>query len=412
MRVLWLCNIVLPELCEEFNLKKTHIGGWLTGLWQELKEKKGLELGICVPIIDEFRRKDGKKDNYLFFSFPFQREENISTMQEKCFGEILEKFTPDIVHIWGTEYHHTWAMVQACKKKGLQENIVINIQGLLSFCYPLYEFGLPAKIIYDNLFGKTIHEEMIDFINRSKSEVSSLENVFHVIGRTDWDQFCIERISKARYHKCGEILRQIFYEDRRAWRPDNCERHSIFISQAGYPIKGLHLVLENIYQLKKKYADLKIFIAGADLYTKGTMYAYYIRTAIEKYNLKETIYFTGHLSNIEMYDYYLRSNVFLSASTEENSPNSICEAMCVGTPVVASYVGGVSSIISHGESGFLYPLTETYMLECYVERIFEDDALAERLSSNGKKVSAQFNNKEQIVERIMNIYELIKDERA
>lgn len=408
MRVLWLCNIVIPELCEEFGLNKTNFGGWLTGMWQELKKKKDIELGICLPIIDEFRRKDGKKDNYMYFSFPFHGEENISTVQEKCFGEILEKFIPDIIHIWGTEYHHTWAMVQACKKRDLQKNIVINIQGLLSFCHPLYEFGLPTEVIYDNLYGKTIREETRNFINRSKLEVSALENVFHVIGRTDWDQYCVARLSKAQYHKCGEILREIFYEDRRTWQADNCERHSIFISQAGYPIKGLHLVLESIYRLKKKYTDLKIFIAGADLYTKGTMYAHYIRTEIEKYNLKGTICFTGPLSDAEMYNYYLKSNIFLSASTEENSPNSICEAMCVGTPVVASYVGGVSSIISHGESGFLYPLTETYMLECYVEKIFEDDALAERFSNNGKKVSEQFNNKKDIVERTINIYEFIK----
>ena len=40
MRVLWLCNIVLPELCEEIGLRKTNIGGWITGMWQELKKKK------------------------------------------------------------------------------------------------------------------------------------------------------------------------------------------------------------------------------------------------------------------------------------------------------------------------------------------------------------------------------------
>ncbi len=409
MRVLWLCNIVLPELCEEIGLRKTNIGGWITGMWQELKKKKEIELGICIPVIDEFRRKDGKKDNYMYFSFPFQREENISAIQEKRFEEILDKFIPDIIHIWGTEYHHTWAMIWACKKKGLQRSVVINIQGLLSYCHLLYEFGLPAEILYDNTFGKTIHEERMDFVNRSKFEVSALENVFYVIGRTDWDRYCVGRISKAQYYKCGEILRGIFYEDRRPWASDNCDRHTIFMSQAGYPIKGLHLILESIYRLKMKYPDLKIFVAGTDLHTLKTAYAHYVCAEIERYDLRETIYFTGSLSDLEMYNYYLKSNVFLSASTEENSSNSICEAMYIGTPVVASYVGGVTSMVLHGESGFLYPLTETYMLEFYIEKIFENDSLAEKFSSNGKKISEQFNNKKEIVKQMINIYELMKE---
>jgi len=33
MRILWLCNIVLPELSEEFGFKKVQAGGWLSGMW-------------------------------------------------------------------------------------------------------------------------------------------------------------------------------------------------------------------------------------------------------------------------------------------------------------------------------------------------------------------------------------------
>lgn len=404
MKILWLCNIVLPELCENFGLKKTNAGGWLTGMWQELKKIENIELGICVPIIDKFRRKDGQKDNYLYFSFPYQREKNISEEQKKRFEEILEEFTPDIIHIWGTEYHHTWAMVQACKKKNLQERIVINIQGLLTYCYPIYDFGLPEDVIFDNSYGKTIHEEKLDFKNRSKFEVLALQNVSHVVGRTNWDRCCVMRISGAYYHKCGEILREIFYEKKQRWDVDKCERHSIFISQAGYPIKGFHLALESLFRLKEKYPDLKVFVAGADLHIVETSYAHYICDEIKKYKLEDTVYFTGQLSDVEMYECYLKANVFLSLSTEENSPNSVCEAMSVGTPVVASYVGGISSMLTHKTSGFLYPLTESYMMEYYVRKIFEDDVLAGYLSDNVKGVSLQFNNKDVIVKEMTNIY--------
>lgn len=405
MRILWLCNIVLPELCEEFGIRKTNVGGWLTGMWQELKKIENLELGICVPIIDESRRKKGKKEQFSYFSFPFQREEDISDEQEKHFEEILDEFLPDIVHIWGTEYQHTWAMINACKRKGLQNRTVINIQGLLYYYSSVYDFGLSPDVIHEKVNGKSIYDEKNDFLYRSKTEIKALQDVKHVIGRTDWDKCCVMRHSKAYYHTCGEILRNIFYEDKRKWDVQACKRHSIFISQAGYPIKGLHLVLESIARLRKRYLDLRIVISGTDLRQKEGAYAQFICGEIKKYGLEECVFFTGSLSDVEMYEQYLQANLFLSASTEENSPNSVCEAMCVGTPAVASYVGGISSMITHGESGFLYPLTESYMIEYYVEKIFEDDSLAERLSCEAQKFSEIFNNKKENVNQILKIYQ-------
>lgn len=404
MRILWLCNIVLPELCEEFGLRKTNIGGWLTGMWQELKKIEGLDLGICVPIIDKFRRKKGKREKIYYFSFPFQREEDISNEQERYFEEILDEFLPDIVHIWGTEYYHTWAMINACKRKGLHGHTIINIQGLLYYYAPVYDFGLSSDVIFEKVNGKSIYDEKNDFLYRAETEIKTLQDVKHVIGRTDWDKCCVMRHSNANYYTCGEILRSVFYEDKRKWCVQDCKRHSVFISQSGYPIKGLHLVLENIARLRKKYSDLKVTISGTDLRWKEGAYAQFICAEIKKYQLEDSVCFTGPLSEVEMYEQYLQANVFLSASTEENSPNSICEAMCVGTPVVASYVGGISSMISHGESGFLYPLTESYMMEYYVEKIFEDDSLAEKVSQGAQKFSRAFNNKENAIEKMMEIY--------
>lgn len=164
------------------------------------------------------------------------------------------------------------------------------------------------------------------------------------------------------------------------------------------------MALESLFRLKEKYPDLKVFVAGADLHIVETSYAHYICDEIKKYKLEDTVYFTGQLSDVEMYECYLKANVFLSLSTEENSPNSVCEAMSVGTPVVASYVGGISSMLTHKTSGFLYPLTESYMMEYYVRKIFEDDVLAGYLSDNVKGVSLQFNNKDVIVKEMTNIY--------
>ena len=69
------------------------------------------------------------------------------------------------------------------------------------------------------------------------------------MGRTTWDQACTYLINpKVKYHFCNETLRSEFYKDR--WKVENCNKHTIFISQASYPIKGFHKFLEALVQVK------------------------------------------------------------------------------------------------------------------------------------------------------------------
>ena len=105
---------------------------------------------------------------------------------------------------------------------------------------------------------------------------------------------------------------------------------------------------------------------------------------------------------------YLNCNVFVSASTIENSPNSVGEALLLGVPVVASDVGGVSSIATHNETAFLYPSDEPYMLAHYVKMIFNNSAIAYKLSKNGKKNAALLYNRENIKKQVMDVYSIME----
>ena len=65
-----------------------------------------------------------------------------------------------------------------------------------------------------------------------------------MIGRTDWDEACTKEINpKVQYHFCNESLRDSFYSG--SWEYQNCEKHSIFMSQAATPIKGLHFYAQS-----------------------------------------------------------------------------------------------------------------------------------------------------------------------
>src|SRR5437588_12398997 len=55
------------------------------------------------------------------------------------------------------------------------------------------------------------------------------------------------------------------------------------------------------------------------------------------------------------------------------------EAVAVGTPVLASDVGGVTEILRDGENGLLVPMNDPDALAGAIRRYFDDEALQERL---------------------------------
>lgn len=411
MKVLWLCNIVLPELSDIFGFRKQNVGGWLTGAWEALKEDDSLELAICVPVRNPERMKDGVYNNFRFYSFltvSYESNSDINS-QARRFKEIISEYKPNIIHIWGTEYEHTYSMVEAARLQGYLDRIVVNIQGLLEYCSRVYKTGIDDEIFYEvDNNNSSMNDELLSFRNRAVYEKKVLSIVKYCIGRTDWDKACIKDINpELRYFHCGEILRSSFYNSSK-WSYENCEKNTIFISQASYPIKGLHLILEEMAKIKIKYPDLKVYVGGEDLTLSPSQYARYIRGLIKSWELDDCIIFLGDLSESEMVERYLKANVFLSPSVIENSSNSICEAMLLGTPVVASFVGGNSSLIQNGIDGFLYPLNESNMMKYYIEMLFDKAQICERISANGiKKSYTSINNRETITNQIIEIYSKI-----
>ena len=405
MKILWLCNIVMPELSELFGFKKDNFGGWLVGAWHELKKSKDLELAICVPIKSPERMEDGSFEGYKFYSFLMVSRFSSTTVNDQIerFEEILSDFQPDVVHIWGTEYEHSYSMVKACEKLKCLEKVVVNLQGFVFFLGEKYTFGIEDKYLNRDVNGITLEQQKHQFMANSGREIETLSLVKNVIGRTDFDRNIATEINKdINYIKIGEILRPQFYESEK-WRYEECKKHSIFISQAGYPIKGLHLILESLAKLKKIYPDLTVEIGGSPL-KEDTPYGYYIYSLIRKYDIEGIISFCGLLDACQMIDKYLSANVFLSPSILENSSNSICEAMMLGVPVVASNTGGTLSMVKDGLSGYLYSLGNNNAMIEHISKVFNNSETIGRLSECEIKMSKENNDKEKIVSKILNVY--------
>ena len=101
---------------------------------------------------------------------------------------------------------------------------------------------------------------------------------------------------------------------------------------------------------------------------------------------------------------YLKSHVFVSASSIENSPNSVCEAMILGVPTVSSMVGGVANLLEHGKEGFYYQADAPYMLAHYVKKVFENAEFAQVISGQARERAMLRHDTEKIIQELQGIY--------
>ena len=426
MKVLWLCNIMLPFIAKSLGHKIVVKEGWLSGLASKLMEKKeqnNITLAICFPASDDFKFADG--DHSLFIKntvkgVPYYvcREdtvhpENYDASMEESLGAIVKDFEPDVVHIFGTEYPHTLAMA---KVFGRPERTLVGIQGLCGAIAEVYMADLPVdiqkkKTFRDLLKKDGLLEQQQKFVQRGENEKAALALVGHVTGRTDFDKEMTKKLApQAKYHFMNETLRDEFYHD--SWNIDRIQRYSLFLSQGNYPIKGLHYVLDILPEIVEKYPETVVYVAG-DVITankslkdkiKISGYGKYLLDTIRKKKLEDHVKFLGRLNSDKICARYLKTHVFLCPSAIENSPNSVGEAMLLGVPVVSADVGGVHNLLTHNQDGILYEKNKPQQMKEAILRIFEDDKLAMSLSSNARAHAKKTHDAESNYCRLLEIY--------
>lgn len=94
----------------------------------------------------------------------------------------------------------------------------------------------------------------------------------------------------------------------------------------------------------------------------------------------------------------------LLTSSWENFPHMVVEALAVGTPVLATAVGGVSEIVRDGENGLLVPAGDVGAVADAIARYFEDAGLRERLGAAAGS-SVEVYAPDRIYERLEQILE-------
>lgn len=420
-KVLWITNMMPGFVALKLGLNGTNKEGWIEGTARKIQEDNHIQLAIAFPINDEKKcglLNGNSEEKIKFYGFL----ENTNSPEiydadlENRIEKILDEYNPDVIHVFGTEFPHTLALM---KLEKWIDKVLIHIQGVMEECYKVYAGNIPKYVIdrvtfRDFIRKDSIKQQLEKYRLRANNEHEALVKVKHVLGRTEFDKKHINKINPAcEYHKVNETLRKSFYENE--WVLDTANKHEIFVSQGNYPLKGVHKVIEAVAIVKEKYPDVKLYISGDKITAfesikdkiKISSYGKYLRELIKKNNLEDSVIFTGSLNEDDMLKRFLKSEIFILSSFVENSPNSLGEAMLLGVPSIAANVGGVSSLAVDKKDVLMYEPNDEKALAKLIETLFDSSELKETLSDNARKHARVTHDEVQNYNQLMFAYNQI-----
>lgn len=162
-------------------------------------------------------------------------------------------------------------------------------------------------------------------------------------------------------------------------------------------------MLKTAHVLKSMGVDFEWKIAGA-------MDKYNLRVIEEKEQMKfreNNIEILGFTQADEVLNLLCNSSLYIHTAYIENSPNSICEAQLIGIPVIATYVGGIPSLVSNNEDGILVPANDPWQMANEIVTLFTDKSRMEIFSKKARTKALQRHDPNNIFQQLLHCYNSI-----
>jgi glycosyltransferase involved in cell wall biosynthesis len=405
IKVLWLSNKFLSST----NDKTT--GSWLGAMAEGLINAGQVELAnISRGMVAKVTRQDfGEIRQWIVpVSSKFSPNSIFSTKSVvEEIGNIINKNSPDLIHIWGTE--DVWGLLTA--RKFIQKPVLLEMQGMKGAISRVFHGGLTLREqlacigIKELIKRSTILHERKSYKKWGLVDEEIISGHRYITVQTDWMEAQVKAInSKCKIFRNDLLLRNIFYEVL----PWQCSSNNTIFCCAAYPspFKGLHVVIRAIAILKKHLPNVQLRIAGglqrAGIRQDG--YIAWLNSEVKRLQLDSNVKWLGPISATQMVDEIKASAVMVLPSFIENCSNLMQEGMMIGVPMVVSYAGGLPSLARDEESVLFFPPGDELMCAHQVKRMLMDRSLAERISHRARDIALERNDYKKVTQNQIEIY--------
>ena len=405
MRVLWFETQEPAAYASE----KHPYGGWQDSLERIVRTIPEIELTVAfmserhteVKVVDGVR--------YIPIFAKWSRAERLWKKYWDSYVEkvlpgamsIVRQYKPVLIQIFGIE----WPFGQIAAHTDIP--VVIHIMGsIVPYNNAEYSPGYyfqeklmqcwrnPRKMYRIWRYGR-------DDRNREEWERRTWELVNDYMGRTQWD-YALSKVMHPgrRYYHVEEGLHPVFVSKEFKWaRPKDGKIHLISIGIGGFR-KGPDMMLKVACILTTLGLDFEWNVAGQiDCATK-LIVEKRVGISFEDSHIK----ILGFIQPEELVEKLCASTMYVHTAYIENSPNSICEAQCLGVPVVSTNVGGIATLVRQDVDGILVAANDPWQMADAIVELAKDHDRMQRYSENTRVFALARHNDENIKKQLMDCY--------
>jgi len=380
MKALWLAPIHYDGGTD------IHPAPWVSSLAKSLQRSGDVDITILnyQPRLaqDEITfEKDGIE--FVFLKTPTPKVDYLTMYKKRI--RIMRKYVQsrmsefDIIHVHGSEHQYEVVV------HDLDIPVVLSMQGILT------EYIKHIK----NRSSYTY----VSWLLSSKYEKNYMSKVNDFMCRTTFDEGFVKKHNPAaRVHENWEMLREPFFKDLYS-----TEQKTIMHIGGTNPLKGMSLMLQ-AYDKVRTLFDIRLKLVGkadADIIEQIMLHH-----DLNHFTLDD-IDIVGMQDANGVARCFSESYMLVHPSLIDNSPNSICEAQVAGLPVVATNVGGVGSLIEHGQTGLLVNTEPTSIANGILE-LLKNKALHQQISESGREMARERHDPKRIHQRTIDIYQQVR----
>jgi D-inositol-3-phosphate glycosyltransferase len=124
----------------------------------------------------------------------------------------------------------------------------------------------------------------------------------------------------------------------------------------------------------------------------------------DELGLQDLITFLGARDQDSLQYYYAAADVLVMPSHYESFGMVALEAMACGTPVIASDVGGLSTLVQDGKTGFRVKVNDSAALASAIEKLMDDEARRRRMGYRAACFAEDY-SWQKVVDKLVAVYE-------
>jgi D-inositol-3-phosphate glycosyltransferase len=148
------------------------------------------------------------------------------------------------------------------------------------------------------------------------------------------------------------------------------------------PLKCADAAVETLAELQATGREpYRLVVVGGPSGPHGEKSLQGLCDLADAYGVRDHVHFIDPQPHELLSSYYRAADVTIVPSRSESFGLVALEAAACGTPVVASAVGGLTTLVDHGRTGFLIDDPTPGRYAAAVRRIFDEPLMAERLST-------------------------------